>query len=430
MDDNETKVIGFIRERTDVVASLPALLLCEVTFVMLVLDMLLPAMSSLQYVVYPLLVKMVGLVGIVCAAACFVSDQYDRRFVPGAETVFFAVFALLMIVSTCVNGISKEAMFGAPSRYVGVFDIMLFMTVYMYCPIHIRSEKWKERILLIYILVADCIALAFIVDELLGVVAAFHDKREPGAIFFHGNHYGYYLAIAILISAGFFMMKKGRLMTAGLVSFALNLGALAFNRTMGAFIATGAALMLFAVYSIVKKRSVKWKPWSIILIPSVIIATTLIMSPVLRKDVAEILFEFRELASGVNDIHAGNGRWGIWQFVLDLIALKPLLGYGCEGIRVPLRIYTLTESPHNEVLTYAVYFGIPAAIAYTAGVITSIIKVMRKRSSDNACIIATFAAVAYFISSLVGVAFFYTAPFFFAMLGLGLADEDVNCDKS
>lgn len=430
MDDNETKVIGFIRERTDVVASLPALLLCAVTFVMLVLDMLLPAMSSLQYVVYPLLVKMAGLVGIVCAAACFVSDQYDRRFVPGAETAFFAVFSLLMILSTGVNGLSKEAVFGVPYRYVGVFDIILFMVVYMYCPTHIRSEKWKERILLIYMLVADCIALAFIVDELFGIVVAFHDKREPGAIFFHGNHYGYYLAIAILISAGFFMMKKGMLMTAGLVSFALNLAALAFNRTMGAFLAAGAALMLFAVYSIVNKRSVKWKPWSIILIPSVIIATALIMSPVLRKDAAEILFEFRELASGVNDIYAGNGRWGIWQFVLDLIALKPLLGYGCEGIRTPLRLYALTESPHNEVLTYAVYFGIPAAIAYTGGVITSIIKVVRRRSANDACIIAAFAAAAYFISSLVGVAFFYTVPFFFMMLGMGLADGSTDCDKS
>lgn len=430
MDDNETKVIRLFSERADAVAALPALLMCAVAFVMLVLDILFPVMTSSQLVVYPLLVRLAGLAGIICAAVCFVSDQYDRRFVPGAETAFFAVFAFLMILSTCINGISREAVFGAPYRYVGVFDIMIFMAVYMYCPAHLRSEKWKQRILLIYIVVADCIALAFIVDELFGVIAAFHGMLEPGAIFFHGNHYGYYLAIAILISAGYFLLKNGKLMMAGLASFALNLAALAFNRTMGAFLASGAALMIFAVYAIVRKRARPWKPWSMIVIPFVIIAAGLILSPALRRDVSEILFEFRELASGVNDIHAGNGRWGIWQFVLDLIALKPLLGYGCEGIRVPLRLYTLTESPHNEVLTYAVYFGIPAAIAYTAGVITSIIKVVRKRNADDECIIAVFAATAYFISSLLGVAFFYTAPFLFAMLGLGLADESADCDKS
>lgn len=429
-DENNSNIVRLIRDNTDEIASMPALLLCAVTLMMLILDIILPAMSNMQYMVYPVLIKLAGLLSIMCAACCYVADQYDRRFTASAETLFFALFIILMVISTVVNGMTRDAVLGVRYRYVGVYDIILFITVYMYCTAHIRSEEWKNRILGIYMSVADCIAIAFIIDELFGVIPAFHGMLEPGAIFFHGNHYGYYMTIAILISAGFFLLRSGKLMMAGAASLILNLAALAFNRTMGAFLASGAALMIFAVYAIVKKKASSWKPWSIILIPSFIIAVALVLSSALRRDISEILFELSELASGVNDMQAGNGRWGIWQFTLDLIALKPLLGYGCEGITVPFRLYTLTESPHNEVLTYAVYFGIPAALAYTAGVITSLIKGIRRGSTGDAGIIAVFAAMSYFISSLLGVAFFYTAPFFFVMLGLGVSREESIGDKS
>ena len=93
-------------------------------------------------------------------------------------------------------------------------------------------------------------------------------------------------------------------------------------------------------------------------------------------------------------------------------------GYGCEGIADMMKGYTLTSSPHNEPLTYAAFFGIPAALLYCAAVLTSVIKGLKTNQCDDACRTAAFAALGYFVSSIFGVAMFYTAPFLFIFLGL------------
>ena len=128
--------------------------------------------------------------------------------------------------------------------------------------------------------------------------------------------------------------------------------------------------------------------------------------------------EFLQIISGDNNIYAGNGRWGIWQYVAEYIADYPVWGYGCEGIADIMKDYTLTTSPHNEPLTYAVFFGIPAAVFYCAAVITAVIKGIRNGRHDPVNRIAAYAVLGYFLSSIFGLAFFYTTPFEFVFLGL------------
>ena len=136
----------------------------------------------------------------------------------------------------------------------------------------------------------------------------------------------------------------------------------------------------------------------------------------LREDVIQTAAEFIQIISGDNNINAGNGRWGIWQYVAEYIADYPVWGYGCEGIAEIMKSYTLTTSPHNEPLTYAAFFGIPAALFYCAAVITAIIKGVRSGRQESR--IAAYALLGYFVSSIFGLAFFYTTPFEFIFIGM------------
>jgi len=121
------------------------------------------------------------------------------------------------------------------------------------------------------------------------------------------------------------------------------------------------------------------------------------------------------------DESAGHNRWLLWQITMEHIASRPFLGYGCEGLSETLMDLTGRANPHNEILTYAAYFGIPAALLYAAGVLITVINGIR--SGEHASMTAAFAAAAYFISSMFGVSMFYTTPFLFVLLGLSHRPE-------
>ena len=419
-EDRIDRLSGLINDNTGIIAMIPAYLLCFVTAMMLILDLLIPAMSDGQYTVYPLAVRLVSLAGIICMAACFGSELEKGVPRPGAEDYCFAAFAIWMLISTVLNGISHDAIFGMAFRYVGVYDLVIYIFIYRYCASRAADPRMKRLFFILFMAVSMAIDAAFIFNEMTGEIAAFNGKLEPSAIFFHGNHYGYFLVMVIAVSAGCLIYYSGRLAVLGAVSLVINLAAMALNRSMGCLIATGAVLAVMIIAALVHGGLRRKKALVIAVTVIVLGSAALAVLKSFREDVLETIAEAMTILSGTNDIYAGNGRWGIWQYVADYIKVEPVWGYGCEGIAEIMKDYTLTTSPHNELLTYAAFFGIPASVFYFAAVAVSIAKGLKKRNSDSGAerAIAAYAAMAYFVSSLFGLAVFYTAPFMFIFLGL------------
>lgn len=160
------------------------------------------------------------------------------------------------------------------------------------------------------------------------------------------------------------------------------------------------------------------------------VAAALIVSGQLRTELVYTMREAVDILKGNGSPVMGHGRWELWQLTAGYISERPLFGYGCEGINEMLYEDTAggvnpVSNAHCEPLTYAAFYGIPAALLYTAGCISAMIKGLRAVKRDaasgsmDACIcIAAYAAAGYFISSLFGVEMFYTAPFFFILLGI------------
>lgn len=421
MKEDRTDRLGMLINRnTGIISMVPAYLLCFVTAMMLILDIALPSMSDSQYTVYPLAVRLISLAGIICMAACFGSELEKGMPRPGAEDYCFAAFAIWMLISTVLNGISHDAVFGMAFRYVGVYDLVIYIFIYRYCASRASDPKMKRLFFVLLMAVSIAIDAAFICNEVTGKIAAFNGKLEPSAIFFHGNHYGYFLVMAIAVSAGCLIYYRGRLAALGAVSLVINMGAMALNRSMGCLIATGTVLAVMIIASLVHGGLRRKKALVIAVTVIVLGSAALAVLKSFREDVFETIAEAMTILSGTNDIHAGNGRWGIWQYVADYIKVEPVWGYGCEGIAEIMKDYTLTTSPHNELLTYAAFFGIPASVFYFAAVAVSIAKGLKSRNDDGRAerAIAAYAAIAYLVSSLFGLAVFYTAPFMFIFLGL------------
>lgn len=400
---------------------LPGFLLCLAALIMLIADVASPDMTDKQYVLYPVICRSVMVISSVVMLLQAIGNRTAFLHSPDLTDVFFAGFVLLMLISTCINGFSREALLSVPYRYVGVVDLIVYIAVYMGCSRRVTSKRLRNSFLICFMLTADLICGVFIYDWFIKDIPAIGSENPASAIFFHDNHYAYFLVIAIIISIGYVIYGNVPEMIAGLVSMLLNLFALGVNRTAGCFIAVGAAVVVIIIYTIIRRRDSSRRALVLAIAYLAGAVFLIIANGILRDDLILIVKEIGEILRGGDTTYAGHGRWRLWKITADYIIDEPFFGYGCEGISDILYDYVEIASPHNEPLAYAAFFGIPAAILYVAGCISAIVKGLRTDSSDNTRMIAAFAALGYLISSIFGVAMFYTAPYFFIMIGLAVS---------
>lgn len=400
-------------------ALLPGLLMCMMLVIVLILDIAMPGMAEKQYVVFPNIFTILDYV-IIAGGLLYIGISAKRKDLHFEKTdILFAAFALLILLSTFVNGFNFMTIDGVPYRYIGILNMLAFMLIYMGVTRAIKSEAFAGYILTGYLITADLIGVAALFDLLTGSIAAFHGKKEISTIFFNGNHYGYFLLMAVLIGAAYYLFSEKKLSVFGAVSAVLNLIVLAINHSLGSILALIIVLAATGILIAVKDRSYGRK---MILLAAVLVVSfviALIVSPALRKEFTVLASDFGAILSGTAEGSAGHRRLQMWTLTAGYISQKPLLGYGCEGIAFMLYEAMKVSDPHCEFLAYAAYYGIPAALLYIAGVIGVIINNLRRTGSGSvhqkaACM----AAAGYFISSFVGVGMFYTLPFFFIFLGL------------
>lgn len=545
--------------RMDYLAVVPGVLMCLITLLMLIVDLAMPEMAQAQYSSYPALFRGADLViaaaGIIyyiififyyrkntkSAAPTKLGSNHSAlgnagndHIAPGklasnhgttgklgsdhaapslasggaqkASCIFFCLFIVCIILSTAVNGLDDKAIHGVSFRDIGIFNLISFILIYMGLSSMIGSSHLRRFVLLFYIAVADLIAIAAAADKWISPIPAFGEKKDISAIFFNGNHYGYFLVMAILLSAGLFLYSQNpdaqsfasssrgsknqdsasssrgpknqysaphaqgkifnlrsqdmRTRIFAACSMALNGLILALNGSTGCILAVSAGLLLTLAVTLTTRRDAL--KMNLILLAVLAAALAVIalrtsMLQTLASDIASVVTG----SAGADS--AGHNRWLLWTTTVDYISSKPLLGYGCEGLSDILMETTGRADPHNEILSYAAQFGIPAAVFYTAGVILTLTgfftpshyypsacasgkdqRSQQEQQNSTACAsrkdqhselscgsssehydapdetrAACFlAAAGYFISSLFGVTMFYTLPFFFIFLGM------------
>ena len=268
-------------------------------------------------------------------------------------------------------------------------------------------------------------AYAIIVHELCVHSIIAGDRVNVTAVFCQINHYGYYLCIHIMLGSGLFSLEKYKLYRCiGFISIVINTAALALNSSFGPWLACVCAFLFQVIVLAIVKHRFDMRSLTAAM-------SFLFVSAIMgfwTDNIFSSIFQFMTDVKSVADDSqvadsAGTGRWELWKFTVERIFEKPLFGYGIEGINQALEEATGSSRPHNELLQYAVFYGIPAALIYIAGFFSVFIRGFKYRKSlDNATIICLTGAFAYLISSLFGNTMFYTAPFFFIFLGLGYYD--------
>ena len=340
----------------------------------------------------------------------------------------FLGVVLLIIISTIVNGLSTASLFGDWYRNEPISLVISYFLVFYLFVSQIHNYKLKKLVLLVSMGISIIVA-CYAVWVRLYYGEKFITLISPYLIgvFFQHNHYGYYLAIHIMLSSGLYALaeRKSEKVFAA-ICLIINTAILSFNNTFGAWLACFCSFIfqIIVIYFVKHKfDKASFQSFAIFLF------ITFLMSFWTDNIFSSIMQFFVDVDSIAKDPQhadsAGTTRWMLWKFTIKKIAEKPLFGFGNEGIKTMLEEATGSTRPHNEFLQYTVFYGIPAGLLYIFGCLSVFIHDYKYRMLlDNETIICLIASFCYLVSSCFGNTMFYTTPFFFILLGLSLTATD------
>lgn len=337
--------------------------------------------------------------------------------------VFFIVFIILMLISTCINGFTDIALRGHFYRRESIFNYIEYFCIYFFCTSMIDNRKLKAIAEYIFIVCSMILGIISIIHINITPVHKFiNDDEDFGmlmSVFRNSNHYGYYLAMAVILSGSLFVLEKNKVIKGlCLLDYIINIYVLSQNDTFGAFVASFCGLIFYIIVLRICNKKISI---TAVMIFVLFIVEFAIFSEKLQNNILVFFGDLYNIILDNEDADkAGTNRWALWRCTCEYISKRPLFGFGVDGILNQLDETCGSERTHNEFLQYASFFGIPAGIMYICGVFSVFLKGLKyKNKLDCYTTAGLVTAFTYLVSSFFGNSFFYTAPFLFIFLGLG-----------
>lgn len=343
------------------------------------------------------------------------------------EPWHFLLLGMLLwsVFATLLSDNPWHCFWGSEYRFDGLRSYFFYAAV-MALAFMITSDERRCNLMRLHSGVANVMAVIMMCQE--WKVPGFGENHGwlRTAVFYNPNHLAYYLCMSIMCLVGLYVYaveRKWQIYFA--VSFAFQVYVLIVNSTFGCYLAVlvGMAAMIFLLWRSDKKYAQKMRLLiGIVLLLSIMSFLGWIPSSEnenLRDNFSTIAEDANKLAEQTEDVgRVGNKRWICWTTAVEMIAKKPLFGYGPEMWWSEYAMRTEHDRPHNEYLQHAGFLGIPALLMYLAALITLFIHQWKNLPKlHEGTIIAAGAVVAYLFSALFGNTMFYTTPYFFMLLG-------------
>ncbi|MDD3306109.1 MAG: O-antigen ligase family protein [Acetobacterium sp.] len=419
---------------------------------------------------YPLL--QMGYVGIVVAGLLFYKRAQEKTGSPiliknSKKTAikqwvwqygtYLCLVAVLFLgaLATLFSSDIGLSFFGDYYRKEGLLTLCAYAGIFM-ATTAIHSEQLKKRLVEMFVLVSLFLGIIVILQSLglpiRSVVYQFNVNDTVAfvpwtAIFHQINHYGYYLTLGILATAGLFVAETGKFRGVfWILVFSLLTGVLIKNNSFGAYLGVCAGLVLLLGVSIRRKEGFRKALILITLFIVISIVANALMGTVrtnftvltgdLKNIVQTITAPVQSAEPAMNQVEdeaakakekvqiqankAGTGRWKIWSESVAIIKNYPLLGKGPDNLGELFRQKHLYgDRPHNEYLQVAATMGIPAMLLYLGALGCAFVaaaKALNKMKPTG--IIALGAVTAYLASAMFGNTMYYTYPYFLIFLAI------------
>lgn len=350
---------------------------------------------------------------------------------------------LIWSLAPTLNAIdTQRAFLGATELSSGYFSYLFSLSI-MLCA-YWTKEHERTVLLKFYVVISDVLALITLSFEYN--IPFFKEFTVPItglSVYTNQNHYGYYLAVAIMCMTGLFFTSleeknrnvKGRRAWAVvyLLSALANMYTLVLNDTLGAYLAVLFALVFLMVIWRIrfgKMNALYFVPIVFLGILTVLSYTGMIMSKAgntVGFSLVAFLMDIMKVKRKESVNNFGTGRLRIWKETIGRIMEHPILGYGPDMMFDFYGDMLLETTPHNEFLECAFFLGIPGLVLYMGGLIKLCVdrcKGLKKLTPYQ--LTAAGVVLGYLISSFFGVRKFNTSTYLYMFLGMLMLEKGQN----
>lgn len=432
-----------------------------ISFFLLTLWMIIPILQSFRplikyrrmIILQVNLLSIIGIIGAILGVIYifFKIEKSDnkKQILKEMIPIFILVLYMIWTLISCFFADSKQLAFeGTYYRKEGYYTYIyyagFFLLAYM-----LDSKKLRKILLNIFFAMSTFIVTISMISKGYRFTNIFANTNMDNTVFQQFNHYGYFLTMALINAFGLFVTEKKKILKViYLISFALMTYALMYNNTFGCYLAVIATIILYFIYSIIKKKNRLMTIIAIIVFGIISCMVTKngihLLSRNIQKlssDLTAIINKFttsdviidnenateEEIAKQEQAIldrewlfkHAGSSRMDLWRYGLKFVQESPIIGYGPENLGKQYGSVKIDQDrPHNLLIQLATTSGIPGMLLYVSAVgiiiITAVVKLIKKNHTGEIFLIIV---IAYLISAMFGNSMYYTSPYFFIFLG-------------
>ena len=345
------------------------------------------------------------------------------------DLILLFIFLVYSLLSTIFSYRQDLVWFGNAYNHEGFIMVVCYATIYISCKAA-KNENFKKLILITFLVIANVICIFAFFNNIFDFSRVFYTNRM---IFVNSNHYGYYISIVSILSAGcilFSKTKNQRILSS--ISFSVCFYNSFISQSEGCILGViaGVVFLIVAYFCVTKKRD---KNFYINL--AILVALFFLIFMIAEKtgdssffaQIKKYLGIASDESSGDEEIGSlGSGRVALWKNAIAIMKESPIIGKGLDTYwnNIDPNILNKLPSdyldmPHNEYLQIGENLGIIPMCLYIIGLIFIIVKsVVFKRSLKPIQVIFLGAAFSYMICSFFGNTFTYTYPYFLIVLGL------------
>jgi len=366
--------------------------------------------------------------------------EYIKEILP---IVFFMIFMIWTLISSIFSPDKEKAFLGTWYRKDGYITYLAYAGFFA-CGLLINSKEKRRMLINMLVIVA---LLNIVMAELYkrGIIKSVLVPRSiKTTVFYQFNHYGYYLLIATVSSIFLFVTQKNIVKKVlHIFSCIILMYYLIINNTFGCYLSLAVTLIIFMIYSMVKKENIGIAVLIIIMFFGISFGTPVTRSitceniNTLSKDINNII---TAVIYGKEEIEesfdkAGTGRMALWVNGIKFFLERPILGYGPENLEAKYATANLwyrgQDRPHNLLIQLATTSGVIGLVTYVSAVSIILIRGLKRSKLENSIhVITLFVIIAYLISAMFGNSMYYTSPYFFIFLGVLMSENMKNMKKN
>ena len=158
------------------------------------------------------LIPILMTIWLTCVIVLFIRQKYKefsfRKFFNGQPAIIlFTVAFILILISELSNGWKSISWNGDQFRNEGVFTYFRYLLVYFPLGILVSEDRYKLIFARVSIILSTVVGI-FGLWKQYCVEEVFIDESAICAIWNNSNHYGYYLAINIILTGIIFVYEK------------------------------------------------------------------------------------------------------------------------------------------------------------------------------------------------------------------------------